>query len=75
LNSLNLNQDDQVREELMKTVIHDNHFIHVLIRLSTPSPATLPHQLLVHPGLLWDDILAAPVQHHDVRVDESMMMM
>jgi hypothetical protein len=39
LNSLNLNQDDQVREELTKTVIHDNHFIHVLIRLSPPSRA------------------------------------
>jgi hypothetical protein len=48
LNSLNLNQDDQIREELKKTVIHDNHFIHVLIRLSPPSPATRPHQLLVH---------------------------
>ena len=31
LNSLNLNQDDQVGEELAKTVIHDDNFIHVLI--------------------------------------------
>ena len=30
----------ELRKELTKTVIHDNHFIHVLIRLSPPSPAT-----------------------------------
>ncbi len=42
LNSLDLNQDDQVREELAKTVIHDKNFIHVLIELPPASPATLP---------------------------------
>jgi hypothetical protein len=41
LNSLNLNQDDQVREELTKTVIHDNHFIHVLTRLGVCARALL----------------------------------
>jgi hypothetical protein len=48
LNSLNLDQHDQVGEDLAKTVIHDKNFIHVLIGLPLPSSATLPYQRLVH---------------------------